>query len=178
LEEDGANIVSSTLADELLGAPFASMAPRSSGAHVGRYSVFNFSTVQIVQYLLTCVFSPLPHLMVADDQRVLSLRLRLQVCSLHFLHAASVPANGKCARLSLLHIPYAFAVRTLLQLFPASGPRIHCVFPHRSEIAFSHDPRPQVKLPQRQRLRPSNTCNAHSLVRSLVDLGVEPGPAI
>jgi|LauGreDrversion4_2_1035121.scaffolds.fasta_scaffold3486114_1 hypothetical protein len=36
LEEDGANIVSSTLADELLGAPFASMAPRSSGAHVGR----------------------------------------------------------------------------------------------------------------------------------------------
>jgi hypothetical protein len=39
LEEDGANIVSSTLADELLGAPFASMAPRSSGAHVGRCAV-------------------------------------------------------------------------------------------------------------------------------------------
>ena len=36
LEEDGTNVVSSTLADELLGAPFASMAPRSSGAHVGR----------------------------------------------------------------------------------------------------------------------------------------------
>jgi len=38
LEEDGTNIVSSTMADELLGAPFASMAPRDTGAHVGRYS--------------------------------------------------------------------------------------------------------------------------------------------
>jgi hypothetical protein len=36
LEEDGANIVSSTLADELLGHPFASMAPRGNGAHIGR----------------------------------------------------------------------------------------------------------------------------------------------
>jgi hypothetical protein len=36
LEDDGANVVSSILADELLGEPFASMAPRGSGAHVGR----------------------------------------------------------------------------------------------------------------------------------------------
>jgi len=36
LEEDGANIVSSSLADELLGYPFAHMALRDSGAHVGR----------------------------------------------------------------------------------------------------------------------------------------------
>ena len=64
--------------------------------------------------------SPLPHLMVVDDQRIISLRLRLQVR--YFIS------------------PFVRLRRDqVFQLMLLSGPRVHRIVPHRSPLALSYD---------------------------------------